>query len=141
MSFAKAVKTPSVLRQLATARPAYTTRIQQRLAHQDYGSGSGDPKAEKPQEQGTSDKTRNIEHPGPSAPDTSKHGGGESQTGEVSKDGGKASDKANKGTQQQGGARPALHTQEEPDPGSNPEEVKRHNREIDNRVEKQSEHP
>lgn len=48
-----------------------TTRLS---AQQDYGSGSGDPKGEKPGEQGKNPSV-DLEHPGPPAPDVGQEGG------------------------------------------------------------------
>lgn len=46
-----------------------TTFAQRRFAG-DYGSGEGDPKGEKPQEQGPNPSEK-LEHPGPEPPKTS----------------------------------------------------------------------
>lgn len=44
------------------------------FAQQDYGSGSGDPKGEKPGEQGKNPR-EDMEHPGPPAPDVGQKAG------------------------------------------------------------------
>ncbi|KAG9562803.1 hypothetical protein KCU79_g6138, partial [Aureobasidium melanogenum] len=46
-----------------------------RMANQDYGSGSGDPKGEKPQEQGAN-PSADKEHPGPPPPKAGQGSGG-----------------------------------------------------------------
>lgn len=58
---------------LAPGRRAFAnaTRL---AAQQDYGSGSGDPKGEKPGEQGKNPR-EDLEHPGPPAPDVGQEGG------------------------------------------------------------------
>lgn len=59
-----------------------TAFAQTRLASQDYGSGEGDPKGEKPQQQGPNPSEK-LEHPGPPPPKTGD------RTGEGSGSGGK----------------------------------------------------
>lgn len=67
----------------AVARPATSTPVLSRsYASGDYGSGSGDPKGEKPKEQGTSPATTELEHPGPPAPDVGQGSSGSTPTKE-----------------------------------------------------------
>lgn len=62
------------LRPLAlTSRNTFGTTSLRR-ATQDYGSGDGDPAAENPQAQGSS-QSEHLEHPGPPAPDVGKGSG------------------------------------------------------------------
>ncbi|KAL2067182.1 hypothetical protein VTL71DRAFT_1606 [Oculimacula yallundae] len=58
---------PRPIRQPSAARPISSSCA--RLATQGYGDGKGDPKGEKPQDQGASNTTKhNAEHPGPAPP-------------------------------------------------------------------------
>ena len=70
---------------LQTPRIQTTSFVQTRFASGDYGSGTGDPKGEKPQEQGPNPSEK-LEHPGPPPPKTSdktnKPQGGQSGSGE-----------------------------------------------------------
>lgn len=66
-----------------SARVPSTTLIQRRFASGDYGSGTGDPVGEKPQEQGPNPSEK-LEHPGPPPPKTSDKGG----NGQGGKEGG-----------------------------------------------------
>jgi len=63
---------------ITTTRLATTQLTAHRTyATQDYGSGTGDPKGENPQEQGDNPR-EDLEHPGPPAPDVGQHRGGKS---------------------------------------------------------------
>lgn len=72
------------------ARPSNTTFLQARFASGDYGSGTGDPKGENPQEQGPNPSEK-LEHPGPPPPKTGdktkKPQGGQSGGGSGEKKG------------------------------------------------------
>ena len=57
----------------AVVRP--TSFTQSRFASQDYGSGAGDPKGEKPQDQGPNPSEK-LEHPGAPPPSTGDMGKG-----------------------------------------------------------------
>lgn len=65
--FRTAIRAP-VLRTSFAVRTAAPQIVPRRFATQDYGSGEGDPKGEKPQEQGNNPR-EDLEHPGPPAPD------------------------------------------------------------------------
>lgn len=106
-----------------------TTFVNRRLASQDYGSGDGDPKGEKPQQQGKN-PSEHLEHPGPPPPSTPGGGSGSDKGSSQSKQpqtGGKS-----KGTQ---GAQPKILNESPPADGQASEEVNKHNREMDNRAE------
>jgi len=59
-----------------------TPALSRSYASGDYGSGEGDPKGEKPKEQGTSPATTELEHPGPPAPDVGQGSSGSTPTKE-----------------------------------------------------------
>lgn len=109
-----------------TAKPA--VYAQRRLAHQDYGSGEGDPHGEKPQKQPVSEKTREVEHPGPAPPKVGQSSGGQQQQ--------QPSEQSQSGEQAQGegkggsGARPKIHAESQPDETSGG--AQRHNEELEN---------
>lgn len=67
-------RTTLPLRRLAL-RPSVISRSTIRFASGDYGSGSGDPKGEKPQEQGAN-PSADKEHPGPPPPKVGQNTGG-----------------------------------------------------------------
>lgn len=114
---------------LRTQRAAFTT-ARRSLASQDYGSGAGDPKGEKPQEQGPN-PSADKEHPGPPPPSVGK-GKGSKGNNETSSKG-----QQQKGTQQQsGGAQPKILNADPPKEGEQSAEVERHNRDMENRAEK-----
>jgi len=124
----------SLLRALAVetpkARGGMTTPFnsQHRLyAHQSYGGGEGDPKGENPQQQG-SNPSADLEHPGPPPPDVGKGTGGGPTKASGSKEG------TSTGKQQSSGAQPKILDESPPTEPS--EEVKKHNREMDQRHDK-----
>ncbi|ORX97237.1 hypothetical protein BCR34DRAFT_524424 [Clohesyomyces aquaticus] len=142
----------STMLRSAAFRPVLSTapraRIQMRFASSDYGSGSGDPKGETPQEQGKSNATEDLEHPGPKAPnvgqdqpasgeqssysqsssDNSKSGGGENSNSSAEKSKSSGDGKSVKGS------KPKILNESPPAEPS--EDVKQHNREMDNRADK-----
>lgn len=128
MSFLRTVRQPA-LRPLPHQTRTFT--FTSRRSAQDYGSGAGDPKGEKPQEQGKN-PSEHKEHPGPPAPST----GGNSGSGQQQQQGGKEqSSKAqtSKGTQ---GAQPKILNESPPASGQGSQDVEDHNREMDQRAEK-----
>jgi len=67
----------------AVSRPSTCTpALSRSYASGDYGSGTGDPKGENPNEQGTSPATTELEHPGPPAPDVGQGSSGSTPTKE-----------------------------------------------------------
>lgn len=117
-----------------------------------YGDGEGDPKGEKPQKQGTSPATSDLEHPGPPPPDVGKDSGstptkasadkghhgeekggskGESAGKGESKSGGEQMDEGMTDRGPKNGAQPKLNT--EPPKGQDSKEVREHNEEVKNR--------
>lgn len=127
----------SSLRAAATLRPAAlraaprATRTlsstPRRLAQQDYGSTDSSPKAAK--EQPSSSATREKEHPGAAAPDVGQKGSSSaSSSSSTSSSGGSKDSHAVKG------ARPKIL--DENPPAEESEDVKQHNREMDNRAER-----
>ncbi|KAK5125676.1 hypothetical protein LTR85_011950 [Meristemomyces frigidus] len=136
MSFLRTIRQP-MLRPISrqTATVAFTSR---RAAHQDYGSGDGNPAGENPQDQPKNPK-EHMEHPGPEAPSVGKSSGesssgsssGGQQQGAQKSSSGK--EPASKGTQ---GAQPKILNESPPRDGEAPQDVEDHNREMDNRAEK-----
>lgn len=132
----------------AAVRPAFFARPQVRFATQDYGSGEGNPAGEKPQQQGQN-PSENVEHPGPPPPKVAR---GQSSSS-PNEDSGKSSSsssqpkpgqqsQSNDGASKTGagdgksvnGAQPKI-LNENP-PATDSEEVKQHNKEMDQRAEK-----
>ena len=113
---------------------------QNRLAHQSYGGGEGDPKGENPQDQG-SNPSADLEHPGPPPPSVGRgtgggptKGSGESQnsTKREASGGSEAAQKDGKSN----GAQPKIHSEATPAEGN--EDVRKHNEELNNRYERAS---
>ena len=116
-------------------------------AQSSYGGGEGDPKGEDPQNQGSNPITSNLEHPGPPPPDvgqgtgggpTKANEGGHSGDGKESsgsssssKTPSSSSSSGGSGKSASNGAQPKLYNSSAPAEQS--EEVKQHNREMDNR--------
>ncbi|KAF3002071.1 hypothetical protein E8E13_009406 [Curvularia kusanoi] len=136
----------------AAVRPAFFARTQVRFATQDYGSGEGNPAGEKPQQQGQN-PSEGIEHPGPPPPkvargqsssspndDGSGSSSGKSTSSSNSKPGQQS--QSNDGASKTGsgnsksvnGAQPKI-LNENP-PATDSEEVKQHNKEMEQRAEK-----
>ncbi|KAF2200931.1 hypothetical protein GQ43DRAFT_456100 [Delitschia confertaspora ATCC 74209] len=142
------------------ARPVLSaprTRVQvaaQRFASGDYGSGEGSPVGEKPKEQGRSKATEEVEHPGPAPPKAAQKGNAshdressssskhEAQSTEASKSTPSKSD--GKSTEKSGGEKgygskgpqPKILNENPPAENEEPEEVRKHNKEMDGRAEK-----
>lgn len=64
MSLARIPRVAFVRKTFTAPTASPVAFVSRRYASQDYGSGAGDPKGEKPQEQGVSQATREKEHPG-----------------------------------------------------------------------------
>lgn len=123
-----------------SARPSSFAVKNRFYAGQSYGGGEGDPKGEKPQEQG-SNPSADLEHPGPPPPDVGKGtGGGPTKAGEgghntqqnnssggSSGGGGKQSG----ASQSNGGPQPKIHS--EGTPAEESAEVKAHNEDMGKR--------
>lgn len=119
----------------------------QRYASQDYGSGDGNPVGENPQKQG-SNPSADLEHPGPPPPMAGQgSGGGPTKgtsdghnTGESAQSGGKSSGKSSgSGKDSKSatkGAQPKILNESPPKPSEQNADVKKHNKEMDNRAEK-----
>lgn len=131
----------------SAARPAFFARPQVRFATQDYGSGEGNPAGEKPQQQGAN-PSENLEHPGPPPPKVAKgqsssspnEDSGSSSSSSRSKPSEKS--QSNDGAAETGGgdgksvngAQPKILNANPP--ATESEEVKQHNKEMDQRAEK-----
>ncbi|KAH7088000.1 hypothetical protein FB567DRAFT_329684 [Paraphoma chrysanthemicola] len=150
----------SVLRS-AALRPAMATipraRGQVRFATSDYGSGAGNPAGETPQQQGKNE-SENLEHPGPAPPKvaqgkSSSSPDNDDATGQTNPQKSSSSASAgqqsqsNDGASQQGsknsggdksvkGAQPKILSDSPPSKENEPEDVKQHNKEMENRTEK-----
>jgi len=125
----------NLLRPFLRTAPRSTLPISsQRFASGDYGSGSGDPKGEKPQDQGKNQESRELEHPGPPPPKAAQGKGEGSQQKTSSSSSSSSSSKpaSGKGTQ---GAQPKILNDKPPAKDAS-EDVKKHNEEMDNRAEK-----
>lgn len=124
----QAIGTPA----LRTQRAAFSV-LPCAQATSDYGSGKGDPKGEKPLDQGPN-PSENLEHPGPPPP---KQGEGSGSTptkgGKQGSNSGEAS-KQSKGTQNKGSPQPKISNPNEPSEASS-SEVREHNRQMDQRAE------
>ena len=137
------VRSSPILRSL-TARSSNRCLVSSRLPSQSrlyassYGDGEGDPKGEDPQNQGASPSAE-LEHPGPPPPAEGQGtGGGPTKAGKdghnakpddsSSGSGGKP-DAGSKGGSN--GAQPKIYSEKPPAEPS--EEVKKHNKDFDNR--------
>ena len=122
----------------------FSTRTQH-LSSSDYGSGEGDPKGERPKEQGPN-PSEGLEHPGPPPPDVGQSKGGVRNDGSKASGGSSSSpsshsDSSNGGknkTRSSGnggkGAQPKILN--EGPPGEPTEDVRSHNREVKQRAER-----
>ena len=121
-------------------------------AQQDYGSGDGNPAGENPQQQGKRGR-EDLEHPGPPPPkvgqnnktspdaSSSSSGSGQQSSKTQSSEGGKSQSEAatNKDAKGVKGAQPKILNENPPTEKNAPEEVKEHNREVDQRAERANE--
>jgi hypothetical protein len=157
MSFLRATS----LRQFqAIAAPALRTQraafslTPRSFATSDYGSGKGDPRGENPQDQGAN-PSADLEHPGPPPPKEGQgSGAGPTKGGKEGGNSGNASEQSKKGKQQQqpqqqqqgqekssaqktdGAPQPKIHNPNgPPSKESESEEVREHNRQMDQRTE------
>lgn len=122
-----------------------------RFASSDYGSGKGDPKGENPQEQGAN-PSADKEHPGPPPPKAGQGSGGatkgtstgnntdaaKQQKKSFSTMARRMSEEHPKSTK---GLKPALNKSDAPAPAEKdlPEDVKKHNKEMDERADQANE--
>ncbi|KAF2500747.1 hypothetical protein BU16DRAFT_523509 [Lophium mytilinum] len=106
-----------------------------RLAFGDYGSGDGSPVGENPKDQGTSRPSRDLEHPGAKAPDTSSSKGEDSKESKPSSSSSSATDSGEK--KQGKGPQPKIYS--ERPPAEETDDVKQHNEEMKNRHDKPKE--
>ncbi|KAF3037347.1 hypothetical protein E8E12_005647 [Didymella heteroderae] len=133
----------------AAVRPAFFARPQVRFATQDYGSGDGNPAGEKPQQQGQN-PSEGLEHPGPPPPKVAR-GQSSSSPNEDSGSSSSTSSSSSKLSEQSqsndgasktggddgksvNGAQPKILNARPPATAS--EEVKQHNKEMEQRAEK-----
>ncbi|KAK3069705.1 hypothetical protein LTR53_011746 [Teratosphaeriaceae sp. CCFEE 6253] len=120
-------------------RAAFTTHTRL-AAGGDYGSGEDAPDGQKPSQQTGKNPSEHLEHPGPPPPSVvgGKQQQGSEQSGGESKDtSSQQSSGGSKGTQ---GAQPKLHAASTPAQHDDaPEDVKKHNQEMDQRAEKTTE--
>ncbi|OQO07800.1 hypothetical protein B0A48_06591 [Cryoendolithus antarcticus] len=106
------------------------------LAGSDYGSGGGDPKGNDPQNQGAN-PSADLEHPGPPPPAAGKgSGGGPTKGGDAESHqsgSGKSVGESDKSGSGKGEPKPRLAASGPPPEAEQSEDVKRHNREVDQR--------
>nr|POF18514.1 hypothetical protein CFP56_63058 [Quercus suber] len=122
---------------------------QQRFATQDYGSGAGNPAGEKPQDQGKSQISRDLEHPGPEAPSTGQKGSSSSSNGNGNQgqkdeqiktksnrqqEQEQLAEKNKQGSDGKGGPQPKILNDAPPKEGEGSAEVQKHNKEMDQRA-------
>lgn len=131
----------------AAIRPALFARPQVRFATQDYGSGEGNPAGEKPQQQGQN-PSEDVEHPGPPPPKVARgqsssspnedSGSSSSKSTSSSSSQSQSNDGASKSGSGNGksvnGAQPKILN--ESPPANESEDVKQHNKEMEQRAEK-----
>lgn len=138
------LRASTLLRPLAPPRfsvraSSITSRQSRYYASQSYGSGEGDPKGEKPQEQGSNPVSAEKEHPGPPPPDVGKgSGGGPTKageeghnTGQTSSSGGSSSNSSSGqsgASQSSGGPQPKILS--EGVPAEESDDVKAHNEDM-----------
>lgn len=132
MSFLRIVR-PSLLRPLSRSpaqRMAFVN--QHRYASQDYGSPNGDMVKESPKDRGKN-PSEDKEHPGPPPPASAQKGNKASKQQSGRSSSAQQSGGSTKGTQ---GAQPKILQDERPADSDVPEDVRRHNEEMDRRAEK-----
>jgi hypothetical protein len=131
----------------AALRPALSmaprARQQVRFATQDYGSGAGNPAGEKPEKQGAN-PSESLEHPGPPPPKVAK--GQSSSSPNEDSSSGSSSQKSSSASQSQSndgasksgnkGAQPKILNEKAPPEDEQSEDVKQHNKEMEQRTEK-----
>ncbi|KAI9832906.1 MAG: hypothetical protein M1819_003936 [Sarea resinae] len=126
------------------ARTTLTSTIPvsaRRFAFQSYGGGEGDPKGEKPQDQGAN-PSESLEHPGPPPPAEGQGTGGATKAkGErqnVDEKSSSSSSNSPPASRPRDGAQPKILNSSEPDQASS-EDVERHNKEMESRHDKPTE--
>jgi hypothetical protein len=140
----------SMRRSLPRNPSTFVATIQRRHATQDYGSGEGDPKGQQPQDQGAN-PSADKEHPGPPPPKAGE-GSGSSPTKGTSDGHSKAKQDipsnqkrsfstvrsmwAESKPKNTKGLRPKILSESPPPPEQEPEGVKEHNKDMENRHEK-----
>lgn len=148
MSFTRSALRSSFLRPfLVGPRTQQLSRPTQRFASGDYGSGEGNPAGENPQDQGAN-PSEHLEHPGPPPPKVGKGTGagptkgssdGTNQSDATQSGGEKKNDASSSGNssgkKSSSGAQPKILSESPPSEGEQSEEVKEHNRDMDNRAE------
>lgn len=149
MSLLRSSLSSTLLRPFLRAAPRATLPITSQRFAGDYGGGEGDPVGENPQDQGPS-KSSDLEHPGPPPPKVGQgtgttptkatsegHTGGTSSSrdsssstsSQQSSGGGNGGDKTK-------GAQPKILDTSPPDASEQGQDVKQHNKEMENRAEK-----
>ena len=130
---------------ISPAIPFSNTHQRRLYAHQSYGGGEGDPKGENPQDQG-SNPSAEKEHPGPPPPSEGQgSGGGPTKANEDghntqdnSSSGIGSKDSTKKSSPSKTGAQPKILNEGVPTVQS--DEVKQHNKEMDNRYDRAGAH-
>ncbi|KAF1959499.1 hypothetical protein CC80DRAFT_405988 [Byssothecium circinans] len=132
MSF---LRPSTMLLRTAALRPALTSAprasLQLRFATQDYGSGEGNPAGENPQKQGARGR-EDLEHPGPPPPKVAKQSSSSSSQSSE-KSGGSDKGGSEKGS---GKPQPKILNDDPPSKENESEDVKEHNKEVDQRAER-----
>lgn len=104
-----------------------------------YGGGEGDPKGENPQDQG-SNPSSHLEHPGPPPPDVGKGtGGGPTKAGGDGHNTQQNQSSGGQASSGEGGPQPKIHKHNSPEEHEHSEDVKSHNREMDQRHDRAEE--
>lgn len=149
MSFLRssAIARSAVFRPAASTVPRAHFHAARRLGAQgDYGSGDGNPAAEKPQQQGKAGR-EDLEHPGPPPPKVGQNNktspdSPSPSSSKSSSSGSKSSSKksesgsTDKDVKGKKGAQPKILNENPPKGKDVPEDVKQHNKEMENRSEK-----
>lgn len=142
---------PASFLRSAALRPALSSvpraRPQVRFATQDYGSGAGNPAGEKPEKQGKN-PSENLEHPGPPPPKVAKGQSSsspdddDSSSSSSGQSSGKSAASGQKSQSNDGaskskkGAQPKILNENPPSKEEESEDVKQHNKDMENRTEK-----
>jgi hypothetical protein len=134
---------PAAMLRTAALRPALSAapkaHQQIRCGSTDYGSGSGDPAAQKPEKQGAN-RSESVEHPGPAPPKVAKGQSSSSPNNQdSSNDSQKSPSSQSKSSSSNKGAKPKILDEKPPPKEEQSEEVKRHNKELEERTEKKHE--
>lgn len=151
MSLLRSSLSSTFLRPFLRAAPRATLPITSQRFAGDYGGGEGDPVGENPQDQGPS-KSSDLEHPGPPPPKVGQgtgttptkatseghNTGGTSSSGESSSSSASSqqSSGGGNGGDKTKGAQPKILDTSPPDASEQSQDVKQHNKEMENRAEK-----